>query len=154
MADAIHIEGLNAFARALRLLPQNVGRNVLRGGVSAAARVIVTEARVRAPASTGTLRRSIIQKQIRELSDLTRQTFYVTVRHGKKYRKQGRKGTLSQDAYYARWVEYGTSKMAARPFLRPAFECTKEPALAAMLAYFSKRIPVEVRKLGFGWINK
>lgn len=31
MADSIKVEGLDAFAQASRLLPQNVGMNVLRG---------------------------------------------------------------------------------------------------------------------------
>ncbi len=42
---------------------------------------------------------------------------------GAKLAKSGTKGTFCRsrfDAYYLHWVEYGTRKMAARPFLRPA----------------------------------
>lgn len=31
----------------------------------------------------------------------------------------------NKEAYYSRWVEYGTSKMKARPFLRPALNSSK-----------------------------
>lgn len=31
----------------------------------------------------------------------------------------------SRKVYYARWVEQGTVKMKAKPFLRPAFHATK-----------------------------
>lgn len=87
------------------------------------------------------------QKQIRELSSLVKQTYIVGVRKGKKYRNQGKKGNLSQDAWYARFVEFGTSKMAARPFMRPAFEAKKGDAVAAIKAYLERRIPAEVTKL-------
>jgi hypothetical protein len=64
-------------------------------------KLIRDEAKLQAPVATGdlgpnqpppgTLKRSVILKQIPELSNKNKQTFFVTVRHGKKYRKQGRK---------------------------------------------------------------
>jgi len=36
---------------------------------------------------------------------------------------------VAGDVYYWRFVEFGTAKMAARPFLRPAFEAQKQNAL-------------------------
>lgn len=42
---------------------------------------------------------------------------------GAKLAKSGAKGTFGKgrfDAYYLHWVEFGTRKMAARPFVRPA----------------------------------
>ena len=41
-----------------------------------------------------------------------------------------RKGRAA--AFYASWVEYGTAKMRALPFLRPAFDARKGAAEAAM----------------------
>ena len=54
---------------------------------------------------------------------------------------------MSQDAFYARFVEFGTVKMAARPFMRPAFEAKKGEAVDAIKAYLERRIPEEVAKL-------
>ena len=157
MAERSHVAGLSELAAALRELPQRIGRNVLRGAVAAGAAEVRVEAKNKAPVYTGdvtkghpplgTLKRAIYQKQIRELSDNQRQVFYVGVRQGKKYRNQGKKGNLSQDAYYWRWVEFGTSKMAARPFLRPAFEATKVAAVERIKEYMAERIPGEVAKL-------
>jgi HK97 gp10 family phage protein len=123
--ERFKVEGLAELAKALRELPDRVAKNGLRVSVYAGAKVIRDEARTRAPKAAeilgpnqpppGTLKRSVIMKQIPELSSLTRQTFFVTVRHGKKYRKQGRQGNLSQDAWYWRFVEFGTRKMRARP---------------------------------------
>jgi HK97 gp10 family phage protein len=86
-------------------------------------------------------------KHIPELSTLTRQTFFVTVRHGKKYRKQGKKGTLSQDAWYWRFLEFGTRKMRAQPFLRPALEAKRREAVQAMKDRLSDRIELEAKAL-------
>lgn len=157
MAKLQHVAGLKELQAALKELPQRIARNVLRGAVGAGAAVIRNEAKARAPVSTGdaraghpppgTLRRSIYQKQIRELSSAVKQTFYVGVRKGKHYRNQGKKGNLSQDAYYAKFVEFGTAKMAARPFMRPAFEAKKGEAVQAIKDYLAKRIPEEVDKL-------
>ncbi len=157
MADIQHVDGLKELQAALKELPERIARNVLRGSVNAGATVIRKEAQARAPVSSGparkgqsppgTLKRALYQKQIRELSSLVKQTFIVSVRKGKQYRNQGKKGNLSQDAYYARFVEFGTAKMAARPFLRPAFEARKHDAVAAIKAYLERRIPEEVAKL-------
>lgn len=178
MADLHYVAGLEELRAALKQLPERISRNVLRGAVAAGAAVIRKEAQAIAPVYTGsvaqghpppgTLKRSIVQKQIVELSGPTRQTFYVTVRKGKKYRGQGKKGNLSQDAYYASWVEFGhyyvpprpkgVSRKAhraanrakfvpAKPFMRPAFESKKGEAVAAIREYMANRIPQEVAKL-------
>lgn len=155
--ETFKIEGLAELGKALRELPERVARNGLRVSVYAGAKVVRDEARARAPKAAqslgpnqpppGTLKRSVIMKHIPELSSLTRQTFFVTVRHGKKYRKQGKKGNLSQDAWYWRFVEFGTRKMRARPFLRPSLEAKRREAGQAMKDRLSERIEMEASKL-------
>jgi HK97 gp10 family phage protein len=44
-------------------------------------------------------------------------------------------------------VEFGTSKMSPKPFMRPAFEAKKNEAVDAIRDYLAKRIPEEVAKL-------
>jgi HK97 gp10 family phage protein len=39
----------------------------------------------------------------------------------------------SRQVYYARFIEYGTSKMRARPFLRPALNASKSEAKNILL---------------------
>lgn len=156
-SQLVNIQGFEKLQKALKELPSNVGRNVLRGAVGAAAAVIRKEAQTRAPVYTGdvadghpppgTLKRAIYQKQIRELSTNFRQIFYVGARHGKKYQNQGKKGNLSQDAFYWRFVEFGTVKMQSKPFLRPAFEAKKNDAIEAMRTYMETRIAKEADKL-------
>mgnify|MGYP000008431021 CR=1 FL=1 len=155
--ESVQIKGLDALAKALKELPDRVAKNGLRAAVYAGAKVIRDEAKLQAPVATGdlgpnqpppgTLKRSVILKQIPELSKKNKQTFFVTVRHGKKYRKQGKKGNLSQDAWYWRFVEFGTRKMRARPFLRPALEAKRRDAVQAMKDRLTERIELEAKNL-------
>lgn len=151
------VKGLKELNEALKQLPDNIARNVLRGATGAGAAVIRKEARQRAPVfdgqigdkhpPPGTLKKSVYQSQVRQLSSLVKQVFHVGVRSGKGKKD---KGGRSLDAYYWRFVEFGTSKMAARPFLRPAFEAKKLAAIEAIREYMAARIPREVEKLKKG----
>lgn len=158
--EVVHVRGLAELDRALRELPVRVANRGLRASVYAGAKVIRDEARSRAPKAAqslgpkqpppGTLRRSVIMKHIRELSGGGRQTYYVLVRQGKKYRNQGKRGNLSQDAWYWRFLEFGTRKMAARPFLRPALESRRREATAAIKERLAQRIQTEAKALNRG----
>lgn len=136
MADAVamKIEGLKELEDKLRAMGPDIAKNALRAGVRAGAVVVKDDAIPRAAQDTGRLQRAIYIKQIRERSGPAQQTFFVGVRSGKKYR--GR----DADAYYWRFVEFGTARMAARPFLRPAFEAKKMSAVEAIANRIAARI--------------
>lgn len=152
MSISVRIEGLDALRRKLATLPLRVERNVMRRAVAAGAAVIRDEARTRAPVyhgdvakghpPPGTLKKAIWQKFIPEASRNGRTVFYVGVRRG-KLRQQIGKSQSNQDAYYWWFVEFGTSKMAAKPFLRPAFDSRKEQATTAIAAQISQGIATE-----------
>lgn len=154
---SISIAGFEDFKRQLAQLPGRVGRNTLRGAVNAASTVIRQEAVLRAPQYTGsvaeghpppgTLKKAIYQKQIAELSSALQQVFYVGWRRGKS-QQQVRRGSkiANLDAFYGFFVEFGTSKMSARPFMRPAFEAKRDAAIEAMRAYLAERIPKELER--------
>jgi len=146
LADGVHVTGVGELKQLLQLLPKNVAKNVLRGAVNAGATVIRKEIVARAPRDTGTLKRAVFQKQIRELSSETNQVFYVGVRKGKKYQavKRGKK-TVDQDAFYASWVEYGHMaangvQVPAHPFVRPAYEATKDQAMQTIRDYLAEHL--------------
>lgn len=45
-----------------------------------------------------------------------------------------------REAFYARFLETGTAKMSARPWLRPAFSGTQEKQLSAFNAYLKAKV--------------
>jgi HK97 gp10 family phage protein len=157
-----HVSGLRELRETLRQLPKAIETNVLRGAVRAGANVIAEEARRRVPVRTGQLKASI-----RVSTRVSNGCVMCFVKAGSRYTvfKIGKKAKRTKDSYrtnradggvdyhashYAFWVEFGTSKMASRPFMRPAFESQKDAAVTAMVDYMRQRIPNELAKLGVG----
>ena len=136
MADGmnIKIEGLKELERKLLGMAPKLAKNGLRSAVAAGSRVIMAEARKNVPVDTGTLRRAIYMKQIREQSSNSKQTYFVGVRRGKSEQKKNR------DGYYFGFVEFGTARMAAQPFLRPAFEAKKTDAVEVIKRRLAERV--------------
>lgn len=146
----VQVQGLTELNRALHELPERVARNALRSAVNAGATEVKREAIQRAPVDTGATKANLYQKQIREKSGQYQQTFYVGVRRGiaryannKKNRQAGIAGKAYRNegtTWYWRLVEFGTSKMVAKPFLRPAFEATKQAAVDRIAEKLDERI--------------
>jgi len=120
--------------KKLRKLPSKVRDKVVVGAVRASAKPIIKEARALAPKRTGNLAKSIGANKRRSKGTIVH--FSVSPRKGGKY-----------DGWYAHFVEFGTRKMAPRPFLRPAFENKGEEAINAAKEYMRKRIDKELAKL-------
>ena len=117
MADAVILEGWAELETKLLGLSTKIAKNCLRVSIAAGAALMRDAVKEKAPLLTGptwgdhqppgTLKRSVIIKHVPELSNDYQQTYKVTVRQGKKYQGQTKKKNKSQDAFYARWVEYG-----------------------------------------------
>lgn len=134
------------------------GESTLRATGFAGAQVFLEEAKLRVPVKSGNIKANLIIKRAEEKSSSAdKQTYLVTVRSG----KQGNDG----DAFYWRWVEnghlivgkkakkaawkahrqaakleYGNSKIGAKPFIRPAYESVKNRAIDAMVIKMHQKI--------------
>ncbi|WP_426196177.1 HK97-gp10 family putative phage morphogenesis protein [Massilia sp. DWR3-1-1] len=129
MADS-NLSGFKELAAAMLQLAPRVARKRLRRAVAAGATVIKNDAKARAPVATGEMLRDIMVKRERDArgGDLAA-TYSVFVRTGKKSRMAGKGRDVQRDSFYWRFVELGTSKMVARPFMRPAYESKKVDAV-------------------------
>ena len=129
MAEGFKITGAAEAERALRALPGQMGVRVQKTALRAGARAIQKFAKRRVRVKTGELKKSIRvgTKRGREA--------VVTV--GPKW-PQGAHGHL---------VEFGTVHSAPHPFLRPAFEEGKEPAVAAYAKELGRASDRAVNKL-------
>jgi HK97 gp10 family phage protein len=134
MADTQNLTGFKELAEALKKLGPKVAKNGLRRATSAGAAIVRNDARARAPVDTGEMKRDIMMKRARDVKggDTTGAQYIVYVRSGKKSRLAGKKRDIQRDSYYWKFIEFGTAKMAAKPFLRPAFEANKEAAVEAI----------------------
>lgn len=149
MADSQNLTGFRELAAALKQLPQRVARKHLRGSTAKGATVIRNEARILAPKDTGEMTKDIQVKRERTEGDHVA-SFSVYVRVGKQSRLAGRARDVDKDSFYWRFVELGTAKMPAQPFLRPAFEGKKEGAVDAIGQELDKRIQKEAADLARG----
>lgn len=155
----IKVEGMAELAKALKALPAEIaGKNggPLRKAIGRAAVVIRDDARRRAPVDTGNLRDNIIAVRKRKSPQGTEGYFVEVRRKRRKYantranRRKGRVGKTYEslgEAYYGMFVELGTAKMPAQPFLRPAFESKKVEAVETFRVELAKGIDQAARKL-------
>jgi HK97 gp10 family phage protein len=147
---SIRIEGIDEVRAALRALPEKLERNVVRGGLRAAAKIVADEAKRLVP-----VRRGVLQKSIRISSRVKNGLVTVSV-------KAGGKG-----ARHAHLVELGTKphligrrgfKVAAirhpgakpKPYMKPAFERKVRAAIDTFVDYVHRRLPKELEKLNGG----
>lgn len=128
MAKSLSVENPEGLTAAIDALSQVASESVLRQATVAGARVIFDEVKVRTPIGIATWE-SRNGKQKRYPGFLRDN---ILIAYDKERSADGLRATYlvtwSKDAFYGRFVEYGTSKMAARPFLRPAYEAMKNAA--------------------------
>lgn len=151
MVDLVKLDGWEQLLKDLNSLHSDLTEKAARSAVVSAASLVRADAKRRAKAlgleMTGALVENIAMK--RERTPKGRHQYNVGVRHGRNA-KRARKvieftGTrrrvrYENDPFYWRFHEFGTAKMPARPFLRPAFEENQQRILNTMAARIRKQL--------------
>lgn len=156
--SSVRILGTRETLQAMRQLPKEVNKRkeVLDPALVAGAIVVRNSSRAIAPKDTGVLKRNVIAQRWRRPVERMAATVVVRVRSlsaraisrlKKRNLAKGR-DLYHGDPFYWRFVEFGTSRMAARPFLRPAFDSKKLDAVLVAVAEARKRVQGVVAKLG------
>jgi HK97 gp10 family phage protein len=143
-ADTVQVKGLDELKRKLADVPKAMRKRVLRNALAAGAREVRDVAKRNAPVLTlgtslkapyrkpGTVKQAIrvrTSKADRRAGDVG---VFVNVRPA----KAGQRGAKNpNDPFYWRFLEFGTKKMPARPFLQRATS-----ALPKALTIFQERI--------------
>ena len=129
--DLMNVEfevlGLSELDDALAELTLSAQKKTLEGALMKAALPIMKDAKKRAPKDEGDLRKAISRQRIKK-ADLPSVTVKV---------KRSRKNPYP---FYWHFIERGTSRQAATPFLRPAFEQNVELAIQLFSEELTKRI--------------
>jgi HK97 gp10 family phage protein len=141
MQTEVHVEGLSVLLARMRALPEKLQRGPIKRALHSGARVI-RDAAKRTNAwrdESGFLRENIVQFALKKSQTQYDATVAIGVRRRRVKRPSKRlRAAAARKAQRARrtisapfyWVllEFGTSKMQAHPFMRPAFEANKYEA--------------------------
>lgn len=124
-------------SKDLEALSKAESRNVLRQATRAAATVFRDEARNRAPKKTGKLARNIVAMNQRDPAGGSIAGVHV---------RSAGKASSRNNAFYWRFIELGTSKIPAVPFIRPAYDAKHDEAAAAAFAKANEAIDKALSK--------
>lgn len=160
--STVHVEGLDNVLRNLKALPKEMvskSGGPAKTALRKAANVIRDEAEMRAPKDSGFMASQIVSRRDSkpQLVGAT-EHYWVGVKGGgrRKYantrrnRAKNRAGAtyaVAGNAYYWRFVEFGTEKWGGKPFLRPAFESKKGEALDTFVREINAGIDKIVAKM-------
>jgi HK97 gp10 family phage protein len=176
MDASFNITGLKELQTAMQDLPARIERNIMAGAIAAGTRIILNEAKVRAPDQD--IKKALSQRQ-----------------------KKGRKGEIIREVYikqkkgmnlfYAKFFEFGTASyytgkgrskgapykipkrpgvlkigenfvtgqvthpgIKPQPFMRPALDTKASEAIRTMQAYIKIRLPMETGAAAKGKITQ
>jgi HK97 gp10 family phage protein len=148
----VDLIGGKELEQALLQLPKATAKGVLRRTLLKAAQPIEAQAAALAPRDTGKLQESIVvstrlKKSQRRGPRFTGVEVFI-----------GASSSGNKKGYHAHLVEFGTSKMAARPFMRPAFDMLSAKTLDAIRidiwAVLSKAARTLARKAERGTLSR
>lgn len=135
------LKGAEELNAALKELGPTVATKLRTPALRAGAAPVVKEAKRLVPVRSGALKKSITVRTIRNVSFVP----------GKGLRTAGPSrvviGFLRPASRHAHLVEFGTSKMAAEPFMRPALASQAAAAFKAMAESLARGIAREAAKL-------
>lgn len=124
------IVDMDSFDLAISNMARTLDGKGLENAVQAAGNVILKEVESRAPVRTGALKASIRNLGYRKTGQARS---VISVSNSKKYGLR----------HYAVFLEFGTSNMASKPFMRPAFDVAEPQALEA----FTRALNTELERV-------
>ena len=138
MSTGIKLQGFKEMERLLDKLPGRLDRRVIRGALTKTAKPLVKAVKAKVPVFTGNLKKSIGAFSLKHGKGRNRSTVAIAV---------GARTSGKFKGYHAHLVEFGTVKMKARPFLRPAFDRHKGRWFRAVGREIWNGIRKEINKL-------
>ena len=168
MSVTVSVSGLKELDQALGELPKATARNVLKRTLNKAAVPMVEEAKRQAPVRTGKLRDSIMaSSRIKNTVGNSEYSAAMRAGLGKEAARSAllaaRKANKGQGSFaevyigpargggiirYAHIVEFGSVDTAPQPYMRPAWDATKDKMLTIIKDELGNEIIKAARRVG------
>jgi HK97 gp10 family phage protein len=132
----LETEGLKELTDMLKNIAPRSANSVMRNAVVDLARDTAKEIKSNAPRRTGRLRKSIKASRSKGERDLLESK--VTITTGKDQKNDG---------FYWKFLEFGTTKMTARPFVVPGVESIRPQVPKLLRQHFGIRLEKELARL-------
>lgn len=140
----VKLEGIDELKRALADASKQIRTKAVRGALRKAGQVISKAAKQAAPVlsaptrtrNPGTVKKAIAVRNSKFARQAGDEGVFIGVRplRGSRQKKLGKAGAKNpNDPFYWRFLEFGTKKMKARPFLRPASDSQGETAIKTFM---------------------
>lgn len=146
MADGVTVklDGVDELNKALANAAKKIRTGAVRGALRKAGQVISKEAKLSAPVlsaptrnrKAGTVKRNIAVRNSKFARQAGNEGVFIGVRplRGSRQKKLGKAGAKNpNDPFYWRFLEFGTKKLTARPFLRTAAESKGSQAIKTFM---------------------
>lgn len=151
----LKVTGFKELGEKLKALGPKIEANGLRSTAYAGAAVVLKAAKQTAAFAdrTKTLRKNMVvgQNKLRSkehsatYSVFVKKAVYPNTKKNRSLKRVGKKLAGTPPAVYGKFLEYGTSRMRARAWLRPAFAATSDEAIEAMRVRLGKAVEDAVR---------
>ena len=124
------IIGLDELIANMRAFPEKLENKVIKKAVRSGAVIVRDKARGYVATDTGNLKKSI--------TIISEKAKPGTIKFSIKPIK--RKAKSARDPFYGKFVELGTSKMPARPYMRPAYDEAGDDVIERVIDTINKNI--------------
>lgn len=151
MSKRSKITGLDELKKNLKKVSDDIINKGGRSALRSAANVIKKEAQINAakfddPTTPERIADNVVVRWDRKNFRKTgNPSFKVGIMGGAKSggkQKQGKGG----DTFYWRFLEFGTAKMAAKPFMRPAMDAKQQEAVDKFVEAYKKQLDKVLKK--------
>ena len=113
----VRLEGIEELKKIFKQLDREVKKQIYEKAVQEGAEMVVQTAKAKVPVDTGALKESIkiIESKAGEKGSFSKVGSDIAIHKRDAVTRQAH-------GYYSFFTEYGTSRMPARPFIRPALD--------------------------------
>jgi HK97 gp10 family phage protein len=159
MISVNSVTGLSDIDKFLKDLPEEVQRSILAGALRDAAHPILVQAMVNVqnlfggkPRSSGVLQSHITRSKYKRTALAARVNVTLKRPRGQAAKQarviNGVRKPYGEDPFYGRFLEFGTSRMEAKPWLAPAAIAKQDASGAAFNRSLQKRMMAWCKKNG------